>query len=63
MTDVSLAADVKNRGTRALSDREADAAQLLFDDGWSLGELAMTFQADEGTIRPYLDDEGVEVPR
>lgn len=44
---------------RALSAKEREAACLLYEDGWSVGVLAMVFEASEGTIRRSLRFEGV----
>jgi hypothetical protein len=46
------------RDRRALSDRERQAAALLFRDGWTLGELALTFQTGEKALRRNLKFEG-----
>jgi hypothetical protein len=40
----------------SVSNRECHAMQLLYEDGWSLGELAMTFQAAENTVRNHAHD-------
>jgi DNA-directed RNA polymerase specialized sigma24 family protein len=46
------------RQQRSLSDRERQAAVLLFEDGWSVAELAMTMCASESAIRRSLRVEG-----
>ena len=38
---------------------EREAVALLFQAGWSRGELAMTFQTSDETIRRLLAAEGV----
>jgi len=38
---------------------EREAVALLYQAGWSLGELSMTFQVSEASIRRLLVAEGV----
>lgn len=38
---------------------EREAVALLYQAGWSVGELKMTFQCSAGAIRRLLADEGV----
>lgn len=45
----------------SFSLREEQALALLRQDGWSLGELAMTFQASERAVCRALDEQGVTV--
>lgn len=44
----------------ALTEREAAAASLLKDDGWTLGELRMMFEASNSTILRAIDVVEVE---
>ena len=46
------------RQLRSLSERERQAAVLLFEDGWSVAELTMTMCASESAIRRSLRFEG-----
>ena len=46
------------RQQRSLSKRERQAAVLLFEDGWSVAELAMIMCASESAIRRSLRFEG-----
>lgn len=41
---------------RALSEAEARAASILLDDGWTYGELSMTFQAGEMAVRRAIEE-------
>jgi hypothetical protein len=38
---------------------EREAVVLLYQAGWSVGELKMTFQCGDGAIRRVLAAEGV----
>ena len=38
---------------------EREAVALLYQSGWTLGELAMTFQLSESGVRRVLTAEGV----
>lgn len=40
------------------SDQERQAMALLYDDGWSVGELAMVFECNSETVRRNLKFEG-----
>jgi DNA-directed RNA polymerase specialized sigma24 family protein len=46
----------------SLTYREACAVSLLAIDGWSVGELSMTFNTSESSIRRTLDKQGTEIP-
>ena len=43
---------------QALTECEQKCVALLYDDGWSVGELVMTFQAGENAIRRAIDQNG-----
>ena len=47
----SLAEAARNADRKALSELEERSVALLYEDGWSVGELKMTFMADAETIR------------
>jgi DNA-directed RNA polymerase specialized sigma24 family protein len=53
--------NIQNLANRAaISDPlEREAVGLLFQSGWSTGELAMTFQCSESAIHRVLNDTGV----
>jgi len=40
---------------------EREAAAMLYQAGWSVGELSMTFQCSDNAVRRLLADEGVSV--
>jgi DNA-directed RNA polymerase specialized sigma24 family protein len=46
---------------RAIQDpREREALALLAQAGWTHGELAMTFQLSESSVRRLLEAEGID---
>jgi predicted DNA-binding protein YlxM (UPF0122 family) len=52
-------ADMRSEKNNSPSVREREAMALLFQDDWSVDELAMVFECQAQTIRRNLKFEGV----
>ena len=54
----TLAQRTKKNGNTALTRSEAEAAALLKEDGWTIAELEMVFEAGERAIRRAIKSVG-----
>jgi hypothetical protein len=52
-------ADMRSEKNNSPSVREREAMALLFQDDWSVDELAMVFECKNETVRRNLKFEGV----
>ena len=46
------------KDNRSLTDVERECVAMLYDDGWTVGELEMTFMAGENTVRDAIREYG-----
>ena len=42
------------------NEREQEALGILYEEGWTVGELAMVFEVRRETVCNYIDELGVE---
>lgn len=51
----------RKHGRSVAHPYEREAVGLLYQAGWSLGELSMVFEVGKDGIRRILDEQGVEL--
>ena len=44
----------------APNEREQQALGILYEEGWTIRELAMVFEIRRETVCNYIDEQGVE---